>query len=710
MQREAGPVGRMLAHGVVDGLLPPVWERRAHEYPLTGEVLTVRDRRDRPLRVRRAPRSRARVRGACLADPASRLARARGELPADLPSDRFVVGCFGHLNPAKRLPQLLDAFALLRERVPEALLLLVGSFAPGLELELPDGAVHHDYVDEQRLWSLLAATDVCVEPPLPDDGRDLWRRGAGAEPRAAARRQRRRLVRRPAGRGGDQGPGRGRGRGARRARWSGSPRDPERRAEMGAAARALAEGEHELERVAEAYTAALEEAAGGEAVRDAVRAEIATAAAETGLRPDGDGAGRDRGAPPGGRPRPLSGLWLALRPGRSACASLSEAPRAPRLLALGALLLVSLAVRIWLTGRIATPWIMTDELIYSEMAKSFASSGHFLIRGAPSDVVSVAYPALISPAWWLHPMSTTYGVAKALNVVLMTAAAVPLFLWARRLVSPLLARCGGGADAAASLLRLHGDADDGERLPAGLRARRVRVRRWRSSGRRCCARGSRSPRSSLAFARPPPGAGARGGAADGDPAEGAVRAPGRAEAEALAVRVGRSCGATGSPARCWPSAPWCTSCEKWRADTRSRAGSASYQAVAHGGYSFGEVRHWVLLHFAELPLSAGVLPVCAFLLLLGLAFRRGGTRSEAERAFLAVTTAAVALDRGRGRGLCLALLASDRGAVHVLPRAAALPRLRALARPRAPASARAGDARGGRSGRAVVRASARQAS
>ncbi len=60
---------------------------------------------------------------------------------------------------------------------------------------------------------------------------------------------------------------------------------------MGAAARALAQGEHQLERVAEAYTAALEEAAGGEAVRDAVRAEIATAAAETGLRPDGDALG-----------------------------------------------------------------------------------------------------------------------------------------------------------------------------------------------------------------------------------------------------------------------------------------------------------------------------------------------------------------------------------------------------------------------------------
>ena len=41
-------------------------------------------------------------------------------------------------------------------------------------------------------------------------------------------------------------------------------------------------------------------------------------------------------------------------------------------------------------------------------------------------------------------------------------------------------------------------------------------------------------------------------------------------------------------------------------------------------------RHWVLLHFAELSLSVAVSPVCAFLVLLGLAFVRGGTRSAAR--------------------------------------------------------------------------------
>ena len=188
------------------------------------------------------------------------------------------------------LPQLLDAFALLRERVPEALLLLVGSFAPGLELELPDGAVHHGYVDEQRLWSFLAATDVLREPPLPDDGRT-----SGVVVRALSLG--RPLVVSDVGWFADlpdevaiKVPVEGDVE-ALASALERLARDPERRETMGAAAHALAQGEHQLERVAEAYTAALEEAAGGEAVRDAVRAEIATAVAETGLRPDGDALG-----------------------------------------------------------------------------------------------------------------------------------------------------------------------------------------------------------------------------------------------------------------------------------------------------------------------------------------------------------------------------------------------------------------------------------
>ena len=83
--------------------------------------------------------------------------------------------------------------------------------------------------------------------------------------------------------------------------------------------------------------------------------------------------------------------------------------------ALGGLLLVAIGARIWLSSEIVTPWIMADEFVYSEMAKSFAASGQFLVRDASTGVNNVVYPALISPAWLAHPMGTTYALAKAIN-------------------------------------------------------------------------------------------------------------------------------------------------------------------------------------------------------------------------------------------------------------------------------------------------------
>jgi hypothetical protein len=54
-------------------------------------------------------------------------------------------------------------------------------------------------------------------------------------------------------------------------------------AALGAAARAYVEREHALSSVADAYVAALEAAAGGDAVNDAVLYRVAEAAAEVGI-------------------------------------------------------------------------------------------------------------------------------------------------------------------------------------------------------------------------------------------------------------------------------------------------------------------------------------------------------------------------------------------------------------------------------------------
>src|SRR3954471_14095908 len=99
--------------------------------------------------------------------------------PVELPAGRTIIGCYGHLNPAKQLPQLLEAFAGLRRRLPEALLLLVGSLSPGLDLgpvydrlglRVGEDVIHVDYVDEAQLWAFLSVCEICVNLRHPTMG------------------------------------------------------------------------------------------------------------------------------------------------------------------------------------------------------------------------------------------------------------------------------------------------------------------------------------------------------------------------------------------------------------------------------------------------------------------------------------------------------------------------------------------------------------
>ena len=76
----------------------------------------------------------------------------------------------------------------------------------------------------------------------------------------------------------------------------------------------------------------------------------------------------------------LTARWTAphLCGGSTACGPAPGAParaRGPMLLAF--------VVRMWLNARVDAPWIMADELIHSEMAKSFADGDGLDIRGRP---------------------------------------------------------------------------------------------------------------------------------------------------------------------------------------------------------------------------------------------------------------------------------------------------------------------------------------
>jgi glycosyltransferase involved in cell wall biosynthesis len=292
MQREAGVPGRLLAHGVLDGVVPPLWEVRPEDFPLAGEVLEHAGKPGGGLIVHSryvAGRARAagydgplwRIPHPAWPDPGTPAAEVAGDP---------LIGCFGNLNASKRVPQLLEAFARVRESRPSARLLLVGAVAPrfALPARLPEGVERIDYVEEERLWALMRACDVHVALRAPTMGET-----SGTAIRALvlgkplvvgdvgwfAELPDDVALKVPVGeRETDVLAGALELLGAR----------TDVRRAMAAAALAHVAREHELERVAEAYAAALEEALGGEAVREAVLGDVARAAAEVGLDDAGD--------------------------------------------------------------------------------------------------------------------------------------------------------------------------------------------------------------------------------------------------------------------------------------------------------------------------------------------------------------------------------------------------------------------------------------
>ena len=290
MERELGVAGRLLALGVADNLLPLPWETQPERFPLAGAVLDLAQ-----AVIVHSAYVEERVRASGYAGPVHRIPHPAWPeapvRPAPLAADPLV-GCFGYLNASKRVPQLLEAFTLLRRRRPGARLLLVGASGERFDLERRlerlgiggDALLREGYVAEERLWSLMAACDVLVNlrsPTMGETSGSVIRGLSLGKPMLVS----------------DVG-------------WFAELPDDvalkvpvdeyevetiaaalelaaDHAGELGAAARAYVRREHDLDRAADAYVAALEQAAGGEAVADAVLWRIAEAAAEVGIEDAG---------------------------------------------------------------------------------------------------------------------------------------------------------------------------------------------------------------------------------------------------------------------------------------------------------------------------------------------------------------------------------------------------------------------------------------
>jgi glycosyltransferase involved in cell wall biosynthesis len=432
MEREAGAAGRMLGWGVLEGRVPPLWEVRPTEFPLVGEVL---DRATGVIVHSRYVAAQVREHG--YDGPLWHVPHPAWPVDDVAPAavgGSPVFGCFGHLNESKRVPQLLRAFAEFRRTSPDARLLLVGPEAPGFSLrgELPDGVLREPYVPEERLMSLIAACEgvVLLRAPTMGEtsgsairtlslGRPLVVSDLGwfAElPDDVA-------LKVPVGDGEEEAI----------VDAFETLADPGVAARMGEAARAYAEDEHGLDHVAELYVAALEQAAGSAAVEARVLHDVAEAAADTGIDADALAPG-------------LAELGLA-----TAATVPAAPPRRWRLPAwptwvwLGGLYSVAVVVLLTLGLRIRSPWIMVDELVYSDTARSLADGAGFTVRGAHASYGYV-YPLLLAiPYAVARRMTDVYQLARVLNALLMCSVVVPTYLLARRVTRP------GAAFAAAAL-------------------------------------------------------------------------------------------------------------------------------------------------------------------------------------------------------------------------------------------------------------------
>jgi dolichyl-phosphate-mannose-protein mannosyltransferase len=109
--------------------------------------------------------------------------------------------------------------------------------------------------------------------------------------------------------------------------------------------------------------------------------------------------------------------------------------RVPTWAWLAAIVVASAALRALLATRLVAPFIMVDELIWSELARGIAGAGEPLLRDQPNPGYSVVYPLLISPAYLLFDsLPAAYAAVKTMNAVLMSLAAIPAFFVARRVV------------------------------------------------------------------------------------------------------------------------------------------------------------------------------------------------------------------------------------------------------------------------------------
>ena len=100
--------------------------------------------------------------------------------------------------------------------------------------------------------------------------------------------------------------------------------------------------------------------------------------------------------------------------------------------ALAAVVAVSFVARSLLALLHVTPYYLPDEYLYPALARSLATTGHPLVRGASAHFPALLQPLLTAPLQ-LFDTHTAFRLTQSFDALAMSLAAIPVYLLARRL-------------------------------------------------------------------------------------------------------------------------------------------------------------------------------------------------------------------------------------------------------------------------------------
>jgi hypothetical protein len=282
--------------------------------------------------------------------------------------------------------------------------------------------------------------------------------------------------------------------------------------------------------------------------------------------------------------------------------------------------LVSTLVRAWASRDVPTPWIAPDEMIYGLLGQSLFHTGRLAILGGPTPYYSIVVPAVVGLPLSLSDLELGYSMLKAIEALVMSLAAVPVYLWGRSLVSRRLAFV-----AAALTLALPGLAYSGLVMSEVVFYPVIALAAWAMAAALESPTGARQALFVAAL-----------GLAVATRIQAVILVPAFLFALILDAVLARSRGRLRAfvPALGGIGLLATLACV-WRL-AAAEPFLGGYAGVG-GHYTPGKALQFVAYHAGDLALLSGVAPVCAVVVLLWTALRAGEADPRA-RAYLAVST------------------------------------------------------------------------